>query len=47
MDNIKTDLLEVRFGYMDCIRPAHDTDSWRTLVSAVMTLRFPEIRGIS
>jgi len=35
------DLQEVRCGYMDWIGLAQDRDRWRTLVSAVMTLRDP------
>jgi len=41
VDNIRTDLLEVGCGYMDWIGLARDGDRWRTLVSAVMTLRVP------
>ena len=40
-DNIRTDLQEVRFVYMDWIGLAQDRDRWRTLVSAVMNLRVP------
>jgi len=36
VDNIRLDLQEVGFGYMDWIGLARDRDSWRTLVSAVM-----------
>jgi len=41
VDNIRTDLQEVGCGYMDWIGPAQDRDRWRTLVSAVMSLRVP------
>jgi len=41
VDGIRMDLLEVGCGYMDWIGLAQDTDSWRTLVSAVMNLRVP------
>jgi len=41
VDNIRTDLQEVRCGYMDWIGLAQDKDRWRTLVSAVMNLRVP------
>jgi len=39
VDNIRTDLQEVRCGYVDWIGLAQDRDSWRTLVSTVMNLR--------
>jgi len=41
MDNIRMDLQEVGYGYMDWIGLAQDRDRWRTLVSAVMNLRAP------
>ena len=41
VDNIRMDLQEVGCGYVDWIGLAHDRDSWRTLVSAVMNLRVP------
>ena len=41
VDNIRMDLQEVGFGYMDWIGLAQDRDRWRTLVSAVMNLRVP------
>jgi len=39
VDNIRTDLQEVRCGNVDWIGLAQDRDRWRTLVSAVMNLR--------
>jgi len=39
--HIRVDLQEVGCGYMDWIGLAQDSDSWRTLVSAVMNLRVP------
>ena len=39
--NIRTDLQEVGCGYMDRIGLLQDRDRRRTLVSAVMNLRFP------
>ena len=41
VDNIRTDLQEVGYGYMDWIGLAQDRDRWQTLVSAVMNLRVP------
>ena len=41
MDNIRMDLQEVGFRYVDSIGLAQDRDRWRTLVSAVMNLRVP------
>jgi len=41
VDNIRTDLQEVVYVYMDWIGLAQDRDRWRTLVSAVMNLRVP------
>ena len=41
VDNIRMDLQEVGFGYMDWIGLTQDRDRWRTLVSAVMNLRIP------
>jgi hypothetical protein len=39
--NIRMDLQEVGCGYVHLIVLAQDRDRWRTLVSAVMNLRFP------
>ena len=41
VDNIRMDLQEVGYGYMDWIGMAQDRDRWRTFVSAVMNLRVP------
>jgi len=41
VDNIRTDLQEVRCGYIEWIVLAQDRERWRTLVSAVMNLRVP------
>ena len=41
VDNIRMDLQEMGYGYMDWIGLAQDRDRWRTLVSAVMNLRVP------
>jgi len=41
VDNIRTDVQEMRCGYMDWIGLAQDRDRWRTLVSAVMNLGVP------
>jgi len=41
VDNIKMDLQEVGYGSVDWIGLAQDRERWRTLVSAVMNLRFP------
>ena len=46
-DNIKMDLQEVRGGCGDCLELAQDRVRWRALVSTVMNLRVPKIRGIS
>jgi hypothetical protein len=40
-DNIKMDLGEMGFDYMDWIHLAQDTDGWRALVNTVMNLRVP------
>jgi len=41
VDNIRMDVQEVGYGYMDWIGLAQDRDRWRTLVSAVMNLQVP------
>jgi hypothetical protein len=41
MDNIKTDLLEIRVNVVDWIGLAHDRYRWRALVNSVMNLRVP------
>jgi hypothetical protein len=41
VNNIRMDLQEVGYRYMDWIGLAQDRDSWRRLVSAVMNLRVP------
>ena len=39
VDNIRMDLKELGFGYMDWTELVQDRDGWWTLVSAVMNLR--------
>ena len=46
-DNIQMDLQEVRGGCGDWMELAQDMDRWRALVSTVMNIRFPKMRGIS
>ena len=46
-DNIRMDLQEVGGGCGDWIELAQVRDRWRTLVSTVMNLRDPKMRGIS
>jgi len=40
VNNIRMDLQEMGSGYMEWIGLAQDRERWRTLVSAVMNLRF-------
>jgi hypothetical protein len=45
-DNIKMDLQKVEGGCGDWMELAQDRERWRALVSTVMNLRVPKIRGI-
>ena len=45
--NIKLDLQEVGGGFGDWMELAQDRDGWRALVSTVMNIRVPKMRGIS
>jgi len=45
VDNIRMDLQEEGFGYMDWIGLAQVRDGWRTLASAVMNFRVPSNEG--
>ena len=45
-DNIKMDLQEVGGFCEDWMELAQDRDRWRALVSTVMNLRVPKMRGI-
>ena len=46
-DNIKTDLQEVGGGCGDWMELAQVRDRWRAVVSTVMNLGVPKMRGIS
>ena len=46
-DNIKMYLQEVEWGCGNCMELAQDRDRWRALVSTVMNLQVPKMRGIS
>ena len=40
-DNIKMDIQEVGCGVVDWMELAQDSDRWRALVTAVMSIRVP------
>jgi hypothetical protein len=44
-DGIRMDLREIGLGGLHWIRLAQDRDRWRTVVSAVMTLRILALRS--
>ena len=46
-DNIKMDLQDIKCGGVEWIELAQDRDRWRALVSTVMNIRVPKMRGIS
>ena len=46
-DNTKMDLQEVGGSCGDWMELAQDRDRWRALVSTVVNLRVPKMRGIS
>jgi len=46
-DNIKMDLQEVRGDCEDWRELAQDRNRWQALVSTVINLRVPKMRGIS
>ena len=46
-DNIKMDIQEVGGRCEKWMELAQDRDRWRALVSTVMNLRVPKMRGIS
>ena len=46
-DNIKMDFQEVEGGCGDWMELAQDRDRWRALVSTVMNVGVPKMRGIS
>jgi hypothetical protein len=45
VDNIKTDLREIRWGSMDWIDLAQNRDKWRALVNTAINLRVPQNVG--
>ena len=46
-DNTKMDFQEVGGGFEDWMELAQNRDRWWALVSTVMNLRVPKMRGIS
>jgi len=46
-DNIKMDLQDVGGGCENWMELAQDRERWRELVSTVMNLRVPKMRGLS
>ena len=45
-DNIMMDLKDVGGGCVHWMEMAQDKDTWRALVTTVMNLRVPKMRGI-
>jgi hypothetical protein len=41
VDNIKKDLREIGWDFVDCIDMAQDRDQWKALVNTVLYLRGP------
>jgi hypothetical protein len=41
VDNIKMDVNEIRYDYIDWTHVAQDTDYWRALITTVMNLGVP------
>jgi len=46
-DNIKMNIQELGGGCGDWMELGEDRDRWRAVVSTVMNLRVPKLRGIS
>ena len=46
-DNIRMDFQEIGGGFEDWMELAQDRNRWRALVSRVMNLQVPKMRGIS